>query len=671
MLYLSVLNFIPKIDIPPVYGSPDNIENSPSAYENCSKYWLFPHRTYVSDNQRAFVSSPVPATYYCTLKGYNVEIPSDQSIDEVLVKVESYSDDPTHEGLLIQVTNDSGTTWGDGHNVDFDESEEIYTLDVTNDFAWTPQGLNNTNFKVRMMWRKFAVEGCFSEQTYFSSWNESVCPPYDYDPNNVTSMPWILKNVAKAEVGDWILASNHDEGIHWDKIGVVNKHYGNWTLYDVWSGDVTIKYKDEAMVEQEFLWSKHTSVTGNHKSLIFRNGSWVVIPAKEITTNDSMRFVYHEDVELGPNECVPVEDHMLKTTPIQQILVKNITGWVYDLQTDDTRKDWLFVGTITESEFSALTELESKYGVNLGAYLDVHDEKWTTYVDWVPVNITYSPPSEDTTAPTYSNVGVNTTQNGQPCLFHTLWADNVNMSGYIFGTNNTGAWNNDTWADWTPVGTPKWSNVSKTLNTTKYITIEWRIWANDTSNNWNNTGTQSFMTTFIDCAFIGVNNTVVGLATKFYSDWSDLNATQGLSHFLISLNQTGTWVNSTWSNNWSGNWAEYEDTLIETAGVVVAFRFYVNDTSGTEFASTICFFTTQEQGAEPELEGGAGPYTGEPSKLQLVLSIFDSRFVSPLTRMYLGRQINFEGVLWTFLIFVGIIVVLKRATRRKTTWEAQ
>lgn len=39
--------------------------------------------------------------------------------------------------------------------------------------------------------------------------------------------------------------------------------------------------------------------------------------------------------------------------------------------------------------------------------------------------------------PTYSNVGTNTTVAGQPCQFQTLWNDDVNVTGYIFGTNNS------------------------------------------------------------------------------------------------------------------------------------------------------------------------------------------------------------------------------------------
>lgn len=112
---------------------------------------------------------------------------------------------------------------------------------------------------------------------------------------------------------------------------------------------------------------------------------------------------------------------------------------------------------------------------------------------------TYTAAAEDETAPTYSDVGTNTTLAGAVCLFYTKWTDETGLAttgGFIFGTNNTGSWDNETWTAFS--SNPDWSNKTKTLNTTLHVRIEWCIWANDTSNNWNNTGTQAFKTTGID-----------------------------------------------------------------------------------------------------------------------------------------------------------------------------
>jgi hypothetical protein len=101
----------------------------------------------------------------------------------------------------------------------------------------------------------------------------------------------------------------------------------------------------------------------------------------------------------------------------------------------------------------------------------------------------------DTTPPIYSNVGTNTTVAGQPCKFSVKWTDNAGLSKWRFGTNNTGSWVNETWQSFS--GNPAWSNITKTLNSTVGVRVEWQIWANDTSNNWNTTGIQYLITTQI------------------------------------------------------------------------------------------------------------------------------------------------------------------------------
>jgi KaiC/GvpD/RAD55 family RecA-like ATPase len=100
--------------------------------------------------------------------------------------------------------------------------------------------------------------------------------------------------------------------------------------------------------------------------------------------------------------------------------------------------------------------------------------------------------TRDDTPPAWSNAGTNATAPGQPTLFSVKWTDNAGLSGFIFGTNNTGTWVNSTW---TPMsGTVNWTNVTKTVISTQGIIVQWRVWANDTSNNWNDTSTLSFKT---------------------------------------------------------------------------------------------------------------------------------------------------------------------------------
>jgi len=102
----------------------------------------------------------------------------------------------------------------------------------------------------------------------------------------------------------------------------------------------------------------------------------------------------------------------------------------------------------------------------------------------------------DTIAPTYSLNQTNSTLAGTQIKHSLNWTDNVALSGYIFSiANGTSTFVNDTWASFNG-GT--WSNVTKTVNSTANSLIQWCVYANDTSNNWNYTCAASpfsFLTT--------------------------------------------------------------------------------------------------------------------------------------------------------------------------------
>lgn len=71
------------------------------------------------------------------------------------------------------------------------------------------------------------------------------------------------------------------------------------------------------------------------------------------------------------------------------------------------------------------------------------------------------------------------------------------MSGYIFGSNNTGTFVNDTWTPFNDFmnQTAAYSEVTKTLNNTIGNTVSWTFWCNDTKNRWTTTAMQNL---FVD-----------------------------------------------------------------------------------------------------------------------------------------------------------------------------
>jgi hypothetical protein len=103
--------------------------------------------------------------------------------------------------------------------------------------------------------------------------------------------------------------------------------------------------------------------------------------------------------------------------------------------------------------------------------------------------------SADTTSPTFSNAGHNSTVAGAFTRFSVLWNDETALHPngvYIFSTNNSGTWVNDTAVSFST--TPSWANVTKTLTGSAGASVGYMWYANDSAGNWNVTGIRTFQT---------------------------------------------------------------------------------------------------------------------------------------------------------------------------------
>jgi len=110
------------------------------------------------------------------------------------------------------------------------------------------------------------------------------------------------------------------------------------------------------------------------------------------------------------------------------------------------------------------------------------------------------------TYPFFSQYSSNNTVAGLTTKHQIYWSDIIGLSGYIFSFNNgTGSFINDSWIQFSGVG--NWSNVTKSINSSIGSTIQWKVYANDTYNNWNLTDTYSYITSGSDtCTPPAINN---------------------------------------------------------------------------------------------------------------------------------------------------------------------
>jgi len=103
---------------------------------------------------------------------------------------------------------------------------------------------------------------------------------------------------------------------------------------------------------------------------------------------------------------------------------------------------------------------------------------------------------KQTFPPTYSLVSSSSTTNvGSSCTFSTLWTDQVNVSGYVFESNTTGVFVNETWTAFSNFINPAsaYANVTRNLNSNAGNSVSWRFWCNDTGNRWTALPIQSLL----------------------------------------------------------------------------------------------------------------------------------------------------------------------------------
>jgi hypothetical protein len=202
--------------------------------------------------------------------------------------------------------------------------------------------------------------------------------------------------------------------------------------------------------------------------------------------------------------------------------------------------------------------------------------------DSVLNNVTFT---IDNTLPAYSLNSTNSTTAGASIDHSLNWTDDVGLSGYIFSWNNSGVWTNDTWIAF---GANTWSNITNTSNATAGLLIQWCVYANDTSSNWNGTScVDKFNYTTISgdttSPIITVQSPVNNTLYPNNTIWFNVTLNEAGSICLVNISDT----NQTLTNS-TGNWNYLNNTL--SSGNYQT-RFYCNDTSGNMNSSIVMNFT--------------------------------------------------------------------------------
>ena len=229
-----------------------------------------------------------------------------------------------------------------------------------------------------------------------------------------------------------------------------------------------------------------------------------------------------------------------------------------------------------ESPLSNLTNLPVGY-YNFTAFYD-GNQNYTEDSEYWWINIT-----GDISSPTHSNGQHNSTEASQLALFSILWNDETALhpnGTYIFSTNNTGTWTNESAVNFTT--TPEWANVTKVLNSTEGTIVGYQWYAKDNAGNWNSTDVFVLTTTDETLPVVTIihpENTTYGEnQTQLNYSVSDAN----LESCWYSLDEGAT--NSTLVSSPCSNFSE-----LESGEGVHTWTVYANDTSGNVGSASVTF----------------------------------------------------------------------------------
>jgi len=157
---------------------------------------------------------------------------------------------------------------------------------------------------------------------------------------------------------------------------------------------------------------------------------------------------------------------------------------------------------------------------------------------------TFVPSGSPDNPPQWSENLTNSTTAGEFILHSVKWTDETALSGYIFEFDNgtIGSLVNDSFVLMT--GVNNYSNVTKVINTTIGAFVQWRVYANDSSNNLNSTDIFQYITTSEDsCTYSGSGNFEVScsdncnITSNVVGDGNDL-ILSGSGNFNVEANIT-------------------------------------------------------------------------------------------------------------------------------------
>ncbi len=184
----------------------------------------------------------------------------------------------------------------------------------------------------------------------------------------------------------------------------------------------------------------------------------------------------------------------------------------------------------------------------------------------------------DYTAPTFSQQSVSSYEAGGQCNAYINITDNYMVHMYLFSTNNTGTWVNQTWSTVNLITVNATSTTILALNTTAGNKVGFTVYANDTSNNFNSTTWYITLIAGQPIQFYNPtqNTTLAGGVCQLWLNFTDNAYILG---GIFTTNNTGTWTNYT-TVNFLGLTQTVNQTILGIYNGSLRYTITLNDTVG-------------------------------------------------------------------------------------------
>jgi hypothetical protein len=233
-----------------------------------------------------------------------------------------------------------------------------------------------------------------------------------------------------------------------------------------------------------------------------------------------------------------------------QYNVVNHTIYLYDSESDTVNYT---ISSFIESSVTQFVDFDTtlvpngNYRTNVTAFSTWNNpEEIYSYMTGDNFSINNSIPSWSNAQKNATNIGY-----GDAVNFSVDWSDNAGMSSYIFSSNETGSWVNQTAVGFSGVFVA--STTEYIFNIVKGTTIGWLVYANNTRDIWNETALQEFAMGNAAPIMISAycdNPAYSGNQTKCYCNATDADNEAIAFNTVLYIN--GTAVGGEVSSNLNG-----------------------------------------------------------------------------------------------------------------------